>query len=1150
MGTEIGNEFPCPACSSPTSAGQRYCRGCGILLAGSQAAEFRWIAAELRRVDEARTWLISRRAQLLDEVASLRRHLPEDGWITAPAGSGPAPARRSRSPELSGRTAARLLLGVGAVLVVIAATIFTVAGWREIGPLGRSAILLAATTLVLITPLLLIRRGLNATAEAVGAVGLAMTIGDAALLQASAGSRPDPMGLAAYCAALAAAWALYGRAIALTGPRVAAIALAQLPLPLAIVGLVRPAGWSAPLAGPVAVGLELVAGGDVLLAGVLARRDDLRRQQVVIRTAAVAAIAMWLIGVLAAAAVLAVGPGRPTGQWLAAAFAAAAVVAFAGPPHAADLGRIARPAAAASGTLAAVSLAVPASEVMPATGGLAAFAVCGFGVSAVALAAKRRTSARAGRLDLLAGGSAAIMAGAGALAAPAALAALFGPRNVLHAWSGGGPHPPAMASLPGWPAGLAVPGTLALLSLACAAAPRVTTLSPRMRRLAGSAGLVAGALAAGSIPVAAHLPGWAALSVLSGAAAILLLSSGAIAGRGVAAAAGGSAVALALSAALWSLAAPVSTIAELAAFTIIGSLAAMRARHLFTAALSTAWTVVAAAGLAWAIPLAYGWAARDAAFAVLAVAVAAIAAATALRRVRPVHSVVLDVCAGPIVLLSVRATAEQGDSLAVMAVTVALIGSGTAWFRAGRRRAIAVLAAGIASLAAFAAQWRPLARALTAPGQQLTHPWQRRDLHSLAGHQPGLALALVIFTVGLAALVSAAGAWRRNGRASLDAVAFALPILAGPVGAAGLASGVGYWIVIGVLLTMTAGLTAWAALDRGLAPAGAALVGAGLTIAWALEAPAPTLVVLGCLTALYACCAWRARLEPIRIAAGCLAVLAAGALAWCAVLAAGRPAWQAGVAALAVAAGAQVAAAWADRTGRGALGAEPAVLAQVPDLRAVRGLCMEISAWLVTAAGVGACLEGAWTAVLGLGIAGATCLGVGGRASRRPAVWAGLALCYLAWCLGLAAAGVAVTEAYTGPGAAIVLVAGWRASARRRRPHSWLAYGPGLSLLLLPSLVLAWQDPGWIRPVLVGVVAAGVAVAGARARMQAPLIVGAIVAVLDAGRQLAPACVRLVPGWGWIMVAVLGAALLWAGATYEARLRDLKTVRRSLAAMS
>jgi len=215
------------------------------------------------------------------------------------------------------------------------------------------------------------------------------------------------------------------------------------------------------------------------------------------------------------------------------------------------------------------------------------------------------------------------------------------------------------------------------------------------------------------------------------------------------------------------------------------------------------------------------------------------------------------------------------------------------------------------------------------------------------------------------------------------------------------------------------------------------------------------------------------------------------------------------------------------------------------------GLGIEITAWLVTVAGVAPCLRRPSTACLALATAGVICLGVAARAGRRPAIWPGLALCYLAWCLGLAAVGVAVPEAYTLPAAAFGLVIGWRAFRREPQPHSWLAYGPGLSVLLLPSLIVAWQDPGWIRPLLVGLTAAAIALDGTRARMQAPLLTGAIVAVLDAGRELAPAFARLVHDLpGWIPVAALGAALLWAGATYEARLRNLNAIRRTLAAMS
>jgi hypothetical protein len=182
------------------------------------------------------------------------------------------------------------------------------------------------------------------------------------------------------------------------------------------------------------------------------------------------------------------------------------------------------------------------------------------------------------------------------------------------------------------------------------------------------------------------------------------------------------------------------------------------------------------------------------------------------------------------------------------------------------------------------------------------------------------------------------------------------------------------------------------------------------------------------------------------------------------------------------------------------------------------------------------------------------------RPSRRRALWVGLALCEAAWCVWLATVGVRTPEPYTLPVAAAGLAIGWRVDRNRPDTRSWLCYGPGLALLLLPSLVavwsgpgwqnIGWQDAGWIRPSLLGLVAVAVAVVGARQRLQAPLLLGLAVAVLDAGRELAPAVrslVGLLPGW--VPIAILGAALLWAGATYEARLRNLGSLRRSLAAM-
>ena len=74
----------CPGCLTPTGAGAACCPCCGIWLAGPQADEIRWIDAELTRVDEARTWLISRRARLLDDLTRLRSREPGQTAASAP----------------------------------------------------------------------------------------------------------------------------------------------------------------------------------------------------------------------------------------------------------------------------------------------------------------------------------------------------------------------------------------------------------------------------------------------------------------------------------------------------------------------------------------------------------------------------------------------------------------------------------------------------------------------------------------------------------------------------------------------------------------------------------------------------------------------------------------------------------------------------------------------------------------------------------------------------------------------------------------------------------------------------------------------------------------------------------------------------------
>src|SRR5215831_11986168 len=207
-----------------------------------EIAELTWIAAELERVEEARRWLLDRRAYLLAELER-----------PGPPAPTSAPLRRR---EMSRRAVARLLLAAGGALVVIAAAVFTVANWSSMGPAGRGAILLAVTALVLAAPWPLARRDLAATAEAAAAIGLALTVADAdvgwRLVPGAPGFGPGPASLA--CAALAAAWAAYGGRAPVRGPRLAATGLAQFPLPLA-------AAATVPGAGPVALALAATAGG-------------------------------------------------------------------------------------------------------------------------------------------------------------------------------------------------------------------------------------------------------------------------------------------------------------------------------------------------------------------------------------------------------------------------------------------------------------------------------------------------------------------------------------------------------------------------------------------------------------------------------------------------------------------------------------------------------------------------------------------------------------------------------------------------------------------------------------------------------------------------------------------------------------------------
>jgi hypothetical protein len=186
-----------------------------------------------------------------------------------------------------------------------------------------------------------------------------------------------------------------------------------------------------------------------------------------------------------------------------------------------------------------------------------------------------------------------------------------------------------------------------------------------------------------------------------------------------------------------------------------------------------------------------------------------------------------------------------------------------------------------------------------------------------------------------------------------------------------------------------------------------------------------------------------------------------------------------------------------------------------------------------------------------LALAGAAAGLVALRAERRRAgaLAAAVLVAASSW-VRLGLAGVHAPEAYTVSASCVLLGVGW--VRRRRQPGvgSYEAYASGLAVTLGPSLVAAWGDPRWERPLLLGLGALAVTLLGAHHRLRAPLLLGGGVLLADAVHELAPTVVQslgLLPRW--VPVALAGALLVYVGATYERRLVDARRVRRGYRAL-
>ena len=182
---------PCPDCRATLTGAER-CESCGLSLRGPDAARLWWVDQQLAALTAERVTLLTR--------------LRQPGVAPAPV-SWAAPAR-----ETTPRSAQNTLLGLGALLLAAAGLVFAAVTYSHLGATGRAVVLVLLTVLAGAGTTELSRRRLPSSAEAVGAVTLALSVVDAwAVRRTGLGSSLDSTTFAAVAsgllAVLAGAWA-------------------------------------------------------------------------------------------------------------------------------------------------------------------------------------------------------------------------------------------------------------------------------------------------------------------------------------------------------------------------------------------------------------------------------------------------------------------------------------------------------------------------------------------------------------------------------------------------------------------------------------------------------------------------------------------------------------------------------------------------------------------------------------------------------------------------------------------------------------------------------------------------------------------------------------------------------------------------------
>jgi len=141
---------------------------------------------------------------------------------------------------------------------------------------------------------------------------------------------------------------------------------------------------------------------------------------------------------------------------------------------------------------------------------------------------------------------------------------------------------------------------------------------------------------------------------------------------------------------------------------------------------------------------------------------------------------------------------------------------------------------------------------------------------------------------------------------------------------------------------------------------------------------------------------------------------------------------------------------------------------------------------------------------------------------------------------------LALPELATAPAAALLLVAGTRRMLTDDHAASLRVLGSGLTLALLPTLLLSIDEPVSLRAALLGAGALITLAVGISRRWAAPFLAGSAVLAVLAVRHLGPVAEALPR---WISLGALGVLLLAVAITWESRRRQLEVAERYLTAL-